>query len=206
MLFFCLCRSAPRRAVLDEHCLPQLAPKRGSVSNQPRTPTVVAVYPPGVPGLSEERVHPPFVLVKAAVGKACADRALCALLVPVAILQQHWGKLLAASVLLGGAPYADSFRRIRDPDSLLPWPDAQSLAALAIFACDFGRLEPRAGLPLLFSCPAGASARRSRHLCGSAADVCDRYYLRGAMLAQRCGPQRDGDGAGPPCGAGPGGH
>jgi hypothetical protein len=48
--------------------------------------------------------------VKAAVGKACADRALCALLVPVAILHPHWGKLLAASVLPRGAPYADGFR------------------------------------------------------------------------------------------------
>jgi hypothetical protein len=42
---------------------------------------------------------PPSSLVRATVEKACADRALCVLLVPVAILAQHWGKLLKASVL-----------------------------------------------------------------------------------------------------------
>ncbi len=159
-------------------------------------------------GLAHREVlflHPPSVLVRAAVEKACADRALCVLLVPVAILQPYWGKLLAASVLPRGAPYVNGFRRVRDPDSLLSWPDAQAPAELAIFACDFGRLQPREGLPPLSPCP-GASARRPRHLCGSAADARDRHYLREAMLAQRCGPPRDGDGAGSPCGAGSGGH
>jgi hypothetical protein len=142
--------------------------------------------------------------VRATVEKACADRALCVLLVPVAILQPYWGKLLAASVLPRGVPYVDGFHRIRDPGSLLSWPDARAPSELAIFACDFGRLQPREGLPPLSSCP-GAFARRPRHLCGSAADARDRHYLREAMLAQRCGLPRDGDGAGSPCGAGSGG-
>ena len=149
-------------------------------------------------------LHPPSALVKAAVEKACADRALCVLLVPVAILQPHWGKLLSASVLPRGAPYVDGFHRIRDPDAHVAWPDAQGPAELAIFACDFGRLQPRAGLPSLSSCP-GASARRPRPLCGSADDARDRHYLREAMLAQRCGVPRGGDGAGSPCGVGTGG-
>jgi hypothetical protein len=158
-------------------------------------------------GLAHREVlflHPPAALVRATVEKACADRALCVLLVPVAILQPYWGKLLAASVLPRGVPYVDGFHRIRDPGSLLSWPDARAPSELAIFACDFGRLQPREGLPPLSSCP-GAFARRPRHLCGSAADARDRHYLREAMLAQRCGLPRDGDGAGSPCGAGSGG-
>jgi hypothetical protein len=53
------------------------------------------------------------------VKKACADRALCVLIVPVAILAQHWWKLAAASVLPRGAPYADGFARVRDPARIL---------------------------------------------------------------------------------------
>jgi hypothetical protein len=100
-----------------------------------------------------------------------------------------------------GAPYADGFRRVRDPDLLLSWPDASAPAELAIFACDFSRLEPRAGLPPLSFCPGGA-ARRQRHLCGSAADARDRHYLREAMLAQRCGSRPVGEGVGSPGGVG----
>ena len=51
--------------------------------------------------------------------KACADRALCILLVPVAVLQPYWGQLLAALVLPRGAPYVDGFHCIRDLDLLL---------------------------------------------------------------------------------------
>jgi hypothetical protein len=177
----------------------------------------VAVYPPGVQdwaqsacpvcGLAHREVlflHPPSVLVKAAVEEARADRALCVLLVPVAALQSYWGKLHAASALPRGAPYVNGFHCIRDLDSILSWPDAQAPAELAIFACDFGRLQLRAGLPSL-SRTREPRARRPRHLCGSAADARDRHYLREAMLAQRCGLPRDGDGAGSPCGAGSGG-
>jgi hypothetical protein len=38
-------------------------------------------------------------LVRATVEKACRDRALCALVVPVAILAPYWSKLLYASAL-----------------------------------------------------------------------------------------------------------
>jgi hypothetical protein len=146
-------------------------------------------------------LHPPYPLVRAAVVKACADRALCILLVPVAVLQQHWSKLLAASVLPRRAPYADGFLWVRDPLPHLSWPDASAPAELAIFACDFCRLEPRPGLLPPSSCP-GASARQWRHLCCGLADARDRHYLREAMLAQRCGPRPDGDVVGSPCGIG----
>ena len=58
---------------------------------------------------------PPSSLVRATVEnlKACPDRALSVLLVPVAVLAPHWGKLLAASVLPRGAPYADGFKFLR---------------------------------------------------------------------------------------------
>ena len=76
-------------------------------------------------GLAHREVlflHPPSALVRATVEKACADRALCVLLVPVAILAPHWGRLLAASVLPRVPPYADGFRRVRDPAEHLTWP------------------------------------------------------------------------------------
>ncbi len=69
----------------------------------------------------------------------------------------------------------------------LSWQDPSAPAELAVFACDFGLLEPRLALPLLSSCPV-ASARRQRHLCCSAGDVLDRHRLREAMmLARRSG-------------------
>ncbi len=129
---------------------------------------------------------PPSALVRATVEKACADRALCVLLVPVAILAPHWGKLLAASALPHRAPYIDGFVRIRDPTRALSRPDPHGAAELAIFACDFGLLDPRAGLPPLSPC-AGARARRLRPLCGSASDSLDRHRLREALLAQQGG-------------------
>jgi hypothetical protein len=146
-------------------------------------------------------LHPPHYLVRAAVEKECADRALCVLLVPVAILSPHWSKLLAASVLPRGAPYADGFLRVRNPLSHLSWPDALPPAELAIFACDFGLLEPRPGLPPPSLC-SGAFARRPRHLCGSPADARDRHYLREAMLAQSGGPCPVDDGVGSSRGTG----
>ena len=116
-----------------------------------------------------------------------ADRALCALLVPVAILAPHWSKLLAASVLPRRAPYADGFLRVRDTPRALSWPDPHGPAELALFVCDFSRLQPRAALPQLSSCP-GASARRPRPACGSASDALDRHRLREALQAQHGGP------------------
>jgi hypothetical protein len=146
-------------------------------------------------------LHPPHYLVRAAVEKACADRALCVLLVPVAILCPHWNKLLAASILPRGAPYVDGFLRIRDPSLHLSWPAALPAAELAIFACDFGLLEPRPGLPAPSLCP-GAFARRPRHPCGSPADARDRHLLREALLAQSGGLRPVDDGSGPPRGFG----
>ncbi len=55
---------------------------------------------------------------------------------------------------------------------------------MAVFACDFSRLQPRAGLPPLSPCP-GAGSRRTRQLCGSTNDARDRHRLREALLAQR---------------------
>ena len=129
---------------------------------------------------------PPSSLVRVTVEKACADRALCILLVPVAVLAPHWGKLLAASVLPRTAPYVDGFLRVKNPLQRVAWPDPHCAAELAIFACDFGRLQPRANLPLLSTCP-GAVARRQRPLCGSAGDARDRHRLREALLAQQGG-------------------
>ena len=126
---------------------------------------------------------PPDQLVRAVVEKAMADRALCVLIVPVAILAPHWNHLLAASVLPRRSPYVDGFVRIRRPALVLRSPSPSCAAELAVFACDFGRLSPRLGLPSLSSCP-GASARRPRPLCGSAGDAADRLRLREALLAQ----------------------
>jgi hypothetical protein len=132
---------------------------------------------------------PPLSLVRPVVEKACVDRALCVLVVPVAILAPHWNKLLAASVLPRRAPYSDGFVRIRDPSRSVVWPDTGSVTApaeLAVFACDFGRLSPRSSLPPLSDCP-GAVARRRRHLCGSAGDLLVQNRLREALLAPRAG-------------------
>jgi hypothetical protein len=104
--------------------------------------------------------------------------------VPVAILAPHWGQLLAASVLPRTAPYVDGFLRIRDPARVLARPDPRGAAEMAVFACDFSRLQPRAGLPPLSSCP-GARARRTSPLCGSSDDARDRHRLREALLARR---------------------
>ena len=143
---------------------------------------------------------PPDLLVRVTVEKAMADRALCVLIVPVAILAPHWNHLLRASVLPRRAPYADGFARIRQPASLLRIGSSACPVELAVFACDFGRLAPRAGLPLLSTCP-GAVARRPRPLCGSVGDAADRLRLHAALLAQRDGrwsadPARAGPAAG----------
>jgi hypothetical protein len=132
---------------------------------------------------------PPSQLVRPAVEKACADRALCVLVVPVAILAPHWNKLLAASVLPHRSPYLDGFFRIRDPARSVAWSGSSAAPAeLAVFACDFGRLSPRCSLPPLSVCP-GALARRRRHLCGSVDDSRVQHRIREALLAQRAGPR-----------------
>ncbi len=127
---------------------------------------------------------PPSSLVRATVEKGRADCALCVLLVPMVILAQHWGQLLAASVLQRTAQYVDCFLRIRDPALVLARPDPRGAAEMAVFACDFSRLQHRAGLPPLSSCPR-AAARRTRPLCCSPGDALDSHCLREARLARR---------------------
>ena len=127
---------------------------------------------------------PPAALVRATVEKACVDRALCVLVVPVAILAPYWSKLLYASALPLGAPFTEGFVRIRSPARHLLHLGDYAPAELAVFACDFSRLAPRPGLPPLSGCP-GAVAPRPRVACGSAADLRDRLRLRDALLAQR---------------------
>jgi hypothetical protein len=127
---------------------------------------------------------PPAALVRATVEKACADRALCVLVVPVSILAPFWSKLLAASVLPLGQPYRDGFVRIRSPGAHLRHAGSFAPVELAIFACDFGRLSPRLGLLQLTACP-GAFAARQRPPCGGAADLRDRLLLRETLLARR---------------------
>jgi hypothetical protein len=132
---------------------------------------------------------PPSQLVRPAVEKACADRALCVLVVPVAILAPHWNKLLAASVLPRRAPYLDGFFQVRDPARSVAWSGSSAAPdELAVFACDFGRLSPRRSLPPLSVCP-GAFARRQGHLCGSVDDSRVQHRIREALLAQRAGPR-----------------
>ena len=135
---------------------------------------------------------PPPELLRAAVAKALADSALCVLVVPVSILAPHWNKLLAASVLDQGSGFPGGFDRIRKTGSLLLHSAGYAPEELAIFACDFGRLAPRAGLPAASTCP-GAFRRRPRPVCGSAADQADRVRLRDALLAARDGRWTSGE-------------
>ena len=127
---------------------------------------------------------PPPALVRATVEKAITDRALCILILPVAILAPYWSKLLRASVLPRAAPYADGFLRIRSPGACLLHAGGYAPGELAVFACDFGRLAPRPGLPRLVECP-GAFAARLRPPCGGGDDLQDRIRLREALLARR---------------------
>jgi hypothetical protein len=104
--------------------------------------------------------------------------------VPVAILTPYWSKLLYASALPFGAPFEEGFVLFRSPARHLRHQGDYAPSELAVFACDFSRLEPRLGLPYLSACP-GAVAPRPRTACGSVADLHDRLRLREALLAQR---------------------
>jgi hypothetical protein len=143
----------------------------------------------GLPHREVVYAFPPPQFLRPAVEKACADRALCVLVVPVAILAPHWNKLLAASVLPRRAPYLDGFFRVREPTRSVAWSGAADPPAeLAVFACDFGRLSPRSALPPPSTCP-GSFARRQRHLCGSEDDCRVQHRIREALLAQSSGPR-----------------
>ncbi len=69
---------------------------------------------------SQGRLRVPSVAPRTAtVEKAVADRALCVLVLPVAILAPYWSKLLYASFLPRAAPYADGFLRFCAPNARL---------------------------------------------------------------------------------------
>jgi hypothetical protein len=141
---------------------------------------------PSCGGVHREVIYafPPLLLLRATVDKACADAALCILVVPLAVLAPHWNKLLAASLLSGANGFPAGYARVRRPSSLLRDADGFAPAELAIFACDFGRVAPRDGLPPLSACP-GALANRPRPVCGSERDRTERVRLRDALLAAR---------------------
>ena len=125
---------------------------------------------------------PPHPLIRHCVQKAIADRGLCVLVVPVAITASYWHKLVRASVLRG-RPAVDGFLRVRNAARSVLDSLGQMPAELAVFACDFSRLQPRDGLADLSS-RAGAFARRPRHPCRTYADFDVRRRLREALLAR----------------------
>ena len=122
--------------------------------------------------------------MRATVEKACSDRALCILVVPVAILAPHWHALLSASVLPRREPYTDVFFRVRDVARSVSRAGASAPAEFAVFACNFSLLAMRAGLPPLSPC-LGSLALRRRLPCGGLVDAHDRHRLREALWAQR---------------------
>ena len=124
---------------------------------------------------------PPLHLLRHALAKAIADRARCILVVAVAVIAPHWNKLLAASVL-PPLEVPEGFLRVRNPLPLLLHAGAYRPSELAVFACDFSRLSPRAGLPEDERCP-GSLLRRPRPPCGSMADFADRSLLRERLLS-----------------------
>ena len=124
---------------------------------------------------------PPPILLRGAIAKALEDRARCVLVVPVAVIAQHWHKLLAASVL-PPHDFTEGFLRVRQPLPLLDHAGSYRPTELAIFACDFGRLSPRVGLPPDCDCR-GALLHRPRPACGSHSYFADRSLFREQLLA-----------------------
>ncbi len=94
----------------------------------------------------------PLHLLRSALAKAIDDRARCVLVVAVAVIAPHWNKLLAASVLPPVA-FSNGILRVRNPLPLLLYASAYRPTELAVFACDFSRLSPRADLPDDSNCP-----------------------------------------------------
>ena len=139
---------------------------------------------------------PPQPLIRPFVKKAIADSALCVVVVPVTITAPYWHKLVRASVL-DSRPAVDGFLRIRNSHKLLERAGGRAPQELAVFACDFSRLNPRSDLPGLSRC-AGAFARRQRPLCCSPGDLHDRRRLREALLSRPAGwgaPDWQGEGS-----------
>lgn len=125
---------------------------------------------------------PPTPLIRHFVQKATADSALCVVIVPVAVTAPHWNKLVRASVL-DAKPAVDGFYRVRSPHKAIQDAPGALPSELAVFACDFGRLNPRADLPGLCPC-AGAFLRRPRPACGNPGDLEDRRRLREALQSR----------------------
>ena len=125
---------------------------------------------------------PPQPLIRHFLKKAVADSMLCVVVVPVAITAPYWHKLVRASVLTE-RPSVDGFYRVRNPHRALEDVVGSLPSELAVFACDFSRLNPRADLPSLSRC-AGAFGRRPRQPCRSHGDLDDRRRLREALLSR----------------------
>ena len=77
---------------------------------------------------------------------------------------------MCASALPLGAPFTEGFVRFRSPARHMRHQGDYAPVELAVFACDFGRLEPRPGLPSLTDCP--GLWRRALALCAEARRTC----------------------------------
>lgn len=129
--------------------------------------------------------YPPPPLIQQFVKKAIADAMLCVVVVPVAVTAPYWHKLVRSS-LLDSKPAVDGFFRVRNPQKSVEGATGALPSELAVFACDFSRLHPRADLPGPHRC-AGFSAQRPRPPCRSHGDLADRRRLREAMLSRPAG-------------------
>ena len=117
---------------------------------------------------------------------------LCVVIVSVAVTAPYWHKLVRASVL-DCRPAVDGFFRVRNPHKVVEGAAGTLPSELAVFACDFSRLHPRADLPGPCRC-AGAFARRPRPACGGHRDLEDRRRLREALLSRPAGWSGEGTG------------
>ena len=137
---------------------------------------------PHCAGMHREIVYafPPSSLIRPAIRKATADAARVVLVVPVAVTAPLWSKLVSCSLW----PNSDGFLRIRNPQAVLSHASQYAPKELAVFACDFSKLNPRTDLGFAPAC-AGAYDHRRRPLCGSPEDFSDRSRLREALLARR---------------------
>ncbi len=130
---------------------------------------------------------PPLALVRTTVEKACADRALCVLVVSVAVLAPYWNKLLYASVLPRADPYVDGFLRIRSPGARLLHSGGFAPGELADFAS--ATSPPALDYPLS-PCAPGRLPRASTPREGGAMPcwiefVCARRCWPGGMCSGR---------------------
>ena len=80
------------------------------------------------------------------------------------LILPNWHKLVRASVL-DCRPAVDGFFRVRNQHKVVEGAAATLPSELAVFACDFTRLNPTVDLPGPCCC-SGAFARRPRPACG----------------------------------------